>query len=769
MKKYLLLLHLLFLFVITAIAQPKGTIDLSLQVVNEKGKYLSNAEVTFTEMTTGKVVKVKLDAVGRLKTRLDSGKVWQIDILKIRKNPRWILDAPPHGTRKIQKKLIYNYYNYLRETEPPVDRATLSLTTVTQKLKKKVTYDTQNGLVKISVRTPSNQPSKEIKVDLVCYKLNKIYSAKTNDFGEATFKLPLKQNYQIDIDGVENYSFIDLTTPRLYGKSFIYVPTNVQETIVNDTIRQSLPAKQGGTTARELISITLNEKGKGAWANENVYLRNTKTGRVYAGQTDTRGVIRFLVPKGVYYTIDFDWKKDVDGFDLTINRGIGVTGKILTYDVSKHSRLKKEITKEEVWRNLYERLNNRNTTKLFEIPLLPNTTPTTDQNAKWLLPPTTDMKQAILELTLEAPALKTNATHSSTQNICLVIDKSGSMYSCIEELKIALKTYISRLPKGSQVSIVEFNSIAYEYLPPTLIDKNQTYIKNQIDRLSLGGGTHIFNGLKKGGDLLTPYINQFDRSSMVLFTDGYGTGSTMDELISMMKGFVHSGIDYFGIGTGSFNRPFMTALATECQNYTPTETELDDVSNYLNEQLAATLGSPVYKDVNATITYQKVDSAFNITSWNVKPLPSSPTQIKFGTMYENQTVTRYFKFTSHDFKNSNINITTSGLNLNSGKTFSFKDDIDLTWKKLDKTWEKNLTAIQRRTYLAIQINDLVKKILDAVKYQSKEQLDFQLHQLSKLLQEQKKLVEDEYIEDLTKRVEEQKNYFNRIKSLLPDK
>ena len=43
----------------------------------------------------------------------------------------------------------------------------------------------------------------------MCYKLEKIFETETDKNGIAVFKIPLGNEYQIDIEGIENFGYIE--------------------------------------------------------------------------------------------------------------------------------------------------------------------------------------------------------------------------------------------------------------------------------------------------------------------------------------------------------------------------------------------------------------------------------------------------------------------------------------------------------------------------------------------------------------------------------
>lgn len=146
------------------------------------------------------------------------------------------------------------------------------------------------------------------------------------------------------------------------------------------------------------------------------------------------------------------------------------------------------------------------------------------------------------------------------QNLCLVIDRSGSMNDAIDArtgtsklaaVKIAVDRLLANLTDNDRVSIVSFNDAARVDLSPTS-GTNVAAIKDALDQIDADGSTNLHNGLARGYRLLDehPAAGTLDR--LLVFTDAlptYGPGST-EAFLDLMEDYAAEdiGATVFGVG-----------------------------------------------------------------------------------------------------------------------------------------------------------------------------------------------------------------------------
>ncbi|MFY7788037.1 MAG: hypothetical protein ACOVQA_09205, partial [Thermoflexibacteraceae bacterium] len=333
MKIYLILWALALICCINHKAFAQPNIQYSLKILDNRGQAMANTDVTFTETQTKQKVNVRTNAAGVATYTFTSGKFWQISVLKIIDYYDWQFELK-QSSGSVSRTITYDYEHYLRVTRPVVDRSKLNLAQVSQKFTSTEKATEKEAIVRIEVQQANKQPLENFPVQLTCYALSTTYTAYTDAKGTATFKVPIQQDYEIDIDGIASYDYIDLPNIPRYSawKKFVYEPTVVKETVKNDTIRQSLTPENHSTSSRVMTTLNVRGGENGSAANNMVYLCAIKTKKVYVGQTDTDGKVRFLLPKGDAYMINFRFQHNVDVFNLQRHRGIGYSTKTLTYN-----------------------------------------------------------------------------------------------------------------------------------------------------------------------------------------------------------------------------------------------------------------------------------------------------------------------------------------------------------------------------------------------------------------------------------------------------
>ncbi|MGL5944459.1 MAG: vWA domain-containing protein [Waterburya sp.] len=104
-------------------------------------------------------------------------------------------------------------------------------------------------------------------------------------------------------------------------------------------------------------------------------------------------------------------------------------------------------------------------------------------------------------------------------NLCLVLDRSGSMSNKpIEMVKQAAIGIVEKLKPGDRLSVVSFNHQATVVVPNQLV-RNVEGIKEKIQLMVADGGTAIDEGLRLGIKEVAVY-NQHCVSRIFLLTDG---------------------------------------------------------------------------------------------------------------------------------------------------------------------------------------------------------------------------------------------------------
>lgn len=139
-------------------------------------------------------------------------------------------------------------------------------------------------------------------------------------------------------------------------------------------------------------------------------------------------------------------------------------------------------------------------------------------------------------------------------NISIVIDKSGSMSgnNKLEKVKQALNVFVNRLPDGTQLSIVEFDSRANMVMKNTVLTANRRSVQDKIAAIHTGGNTNINEGLQFGLEEISKVHKTNTHSRVILLTDGMtNAGETNpDAILSNAGEYFSSGIEVTTIGVG---------------------------------------------------------------------------------------------------------------------------------------------------------------------------------------------------------------------------
>jgi len=146
-------------------------------------------------------------------------------------------------------------------------------------------------------------------------------------------------------------------------------------------------------------------------------------------------------------------------------------------------------------------------------------------------------------------------------NLCLVIDKSGSMDEVIDErtratkweaVRIALDRLLAHLTSDDLVSVVTFDKEAHTLLRAVEGD-DIAAIKGAIDDISPLGATDLLRGMRRGYDVVADHSDAQRMDRIIVLTDVLPTSGAFEaeEFIGVMRRRATAGIGatIFGVGT----------------------------------------------------------------------------------------------------------------------------------------------------------------------------------------------------------------------------
>ncbi|MDF5720395.1 MAG: VWA domain-containing protein [Rhizonema sp. PD37] len=123
------------------------------------------------------------------------------------------------------------------------------------------------------------------------------------------------------------------------------------------------------------------------------------------------------------------------------------------------------------------------------------------------------------QLSISVAAIAENLDRRVPLNLCLILDRSGSMNGQpLETVKRAANNIVDRLNPDDRLSVVVFDHHAKVLISNQLVEKPER-IKQQINRINADGGTSIDEGLRLGIEELAKGKKE-TISQAFLLTDG---------------------------------------------------------------------------------------------------------------------------------------------------------------------------------------------------------------------------------------------------------
>jgi uncharacterized protein YegL len=700
---------------IAYMAAAQGSLLLRLTVkVNNNGslKGLANTEVKFTELQTGEILKGITDTDGFVSVTFTSGKVWQISMLNIHDYWAWQIAIPPipaGKTAEYTKRITYDYNNYLRETRVHPDRLSLKFTVQDQKINPLDRPTSGESIVNVQLSSTKGVAMPNVPVALVCYKTLQIYQSKTDEAGTARFKVPNNQDYEIDVDGILNFNYVDVDAKgQFFTKNLVYEPTKVQETINNDTVVQTLPAGVEGTSSRVAIHLKVKKSPGEVWKNEPIFLEEYGGKKVYKGVTDSEGKVDFLLPKGKIYFIHGKFEKRIDGIDLTRFQGIGYSNKTVVYRPDpRYQNPENYIPKPE------DRLNYS-----FEQFFNQQFPPAASGEgikpyAAFCGQINASSTQAILRLGFQAEAPE---KASKPFNAAFVIDRSGSMMGDrIHYLKTALLALVERLRPEDRIAIVSFNDEKTIHLPSQLVGNEKDKIKQIIERIAADGGTNISAGLFEGYEQVWKHFKKNSVNRVVLLSDGYGS-DPVEPLVKKSKEYNLKGIECSAVGVGdAYNAAMLTLLASQGSGLLELVQDAPKiVEAFLNEM--GSLMNPIATAVKVEVEHNPKMLMSQLYGFAVENKSPGKFSLKLRNVFAGNQQLALVKFTlvnpTAELCKQPIVVKVKFFDLRQNKEVVSQTTLNLQWQEADGELEYIKEANDKKIYAVALINQALKNMVE---------------------------------------------------------
>ncbi len=167
------------------------------------------------------------------------------------------------------------------------------------------------------------------------------------------------------------------------------------------------------------------------------------------------------------------------------------------------------------------------------------------------------------QLSLSVSAIPNSVDSHVPLNLCLILDRSGSMSGRpLETVKKAAGELIDRLNPGDRISVVVFDHQAKVLIPNQDINDPES-IKKQINRLRTSGGTAIDQGLKLGIEELGK--GKLERISQAfLLTDGENEHGDNNRCLKLAQLATSYNLTLNSLGFGEdWNQDILEKIADE--------------------------------------------------------------------------------------------------------------------------------------------------------------------------------------------------------------
>jgi Ca-activated chloride channel family protein len=149
-------------------------------------------------------------------------------------------------------------------------------------------------------------------------------------------------------------------------------------------------------------------------------------------------------------------------------------------------------------------------------------------------------------------------------NLCLVIDRSGSMEGQpLEYVKQACSHVVDLLSPNDVLSIVTFEEMVEVLMPPQQVT-NKDMVKAGIARLQAGNTTNLYDGVSLAMQQVMQFIESNRATRMIVLTDGDPTAGIKDytALVNHAGELRNRGISVTFLGFGpDYNEELLAGLA----------------------------------------------------------------------------------------------------------------------------------------------------------------------------------------------------------------
>lgn len=270
-------------------------------------------------------------------------------------------------------------------------------------------------------------------------------------------------------------------------------------------------------------------------------------------------------------------------------------------------------------------------------------------------------------------------------NICMVIDKSGSMQqeNKLENVKKAALFVVDHLKPSDYFSVITYDTHVYNTIPATRAESKEA-LKSAISEIVSGSSTNLSGGLMEGYAQVLANQKSGMVNRVLLLSDGLANSGITDPLrlknIAKEKNSLDLTLSTFGVGS-DFNEDLMTSLAEFGGGNYYFIDNLDDISTIFSQELFGLLSVVAQ---NASI---RLDLREGVTCMQTFGYPCTQSgrtiSVKLNDVFSEEEKTVLFKLSVPAGSNTPLTV---------GELQVVYDDVVLKNDRVIKSYQPTLTA-----------------------------------------------------------------------------